>query len=147
MSFAKMIDDCYEPDFCEPPGAPTRQILFVPIENQMAGDQGSDPSQSGGSYSEEPNIVHGNYINRQQQHSGILRNSHDNAAILKRASNISSTVSFQNRMKRATSIAEKKPRHVRNQQSLDRGSRNLSILSKPTSEAGYSVMTMTGETP
>lgn len=57
MSFGNMIDELMDSDegqSCDPLGAPSRQMLFAPIEKQMAGDQGSDPSQSGGSYSEEP---------------------------------------------------------------------------------------------
>ena len=58
MSFGNMVDELMDSgsEPCDPLGAPSRQNLFLPIENQMAGDQGSDPSQSGGSYSEEPHI-------------------------------------------------------------------------------------------
>ena len=56
MSFGNMIDELMDSDLdvYDKLGAPSRQMQFMPIENQMAGDQGSDPSQSGGSYSEEP---------------------------------------------------------------------------------------------
>ena len=61
MSFGKMIDELIpsdsESEYLYQMGAPSRQMIFLPLENnQMAGDQGSDPSQSGGSCSEEPTI-------------------------------------------------------------------------------------------
>ena len=106
----------------------------------MAGDQGSDPSQSGGSYSEEPNIFKMNDLNQKQY--GILRSSQDNATILRRGTNVCPTVSFQNRIKRAYTIAEK---NTSKQKSNNQS--NLSIMSKGNSDAGNSVMTKTGETP
>ena len=41
MSFGNMIDelmDSGDSENCDQLGAPSRQMLFVPIENQMAGD-------------------------------------------------------------------------------------------------------------
>ena len=48
MSFANMVDE-YLDSNDQPLGAPLQQILFTK-DNQMAGDQCSEPSQSGGSY-------------------------------------------------------------------------------------------------